>query len=80
MNGNNAHENHALGEGKRDSPEECQQLCQQTQGCVVFTFRPNNRECWLKHTKTGGRRSSGAISGDKYCEGKFFEGLQYIIT
>ena len=56
----------------RKSPEECQQLCQETDQCVVFTFRPDKGQCWLKHTKSTAQRSTGAISGNRQCEGEWF--------
>ena len=59
------------GQRTSNSPRECQQLCQQQYGCVVFTFRASGKECWLKHTKSAGVVSSGAISGNRNCEGKF---------
>ena len=58
------------GNDMRDNPEECQQLCQQTEGCVAFTFTSKGA-CWLKDFKSQGERKSGAFSGDKYCQGKF---------
>ena len=82
MNGKKEHENYALGQGMRDNPEDCQHLCQQTEGCVAFTFKTKGREsggCWLKYSKSEGIQLSpkkGAISGNKYCKGKFFGSLE----
>ena len=67
--GNDLNGQDAKGQGKRDSPEECQQLCQETPGCNAFTYRPVG--CWMKSTKAPGIKSSDAVSGDKYCNGKF---------
>ena len=61
--------NYALGEGRRDSAKECQQLCQQTQGCLFFTYRHASKECWLKSEDSGRSTQNGAISGKNYCEG-----------
>ena len=55
--------------GKRDSPEDCQRLCQDRQDCAFFTYKERNKECWLKTSDAGRhyQERSNAISGKKYC-------------
>ena len=57
--------------GRKDSVDECQQLCQATAGCAFFTYNPQNQFCHLK-TSDNGRldyrlESKGIVSGPKFC-------------
>ena len=73
INLNSGHEHYGRGAGKRESAEECQKLCQETEGCSVFTYKTRIKECWLKSTDTGRSYSAGDISGKKFCDS---EGMQ----
>ena len=55
------------GSGKRDSPSECQRLCQKRDGCKTFVWKPN-RVCWLKSEYVKKKNQEGTISGQKYCD------------
>jgi hypothetical protein len=68
INLNSDHENYGRGAGKRESVKDCQTLCQETKGCLVFTYKTGNKECWLKSTDNGRSNSAGDISGKKFCD------------
>ena len=51
----------------QDTAEECQLLCQQTNGCNVFTWDSERKWCWLKTGIAGSVELEGAISGPKFC-------------
>ena len=55
------------GPGKRDSPFECQRLCQKRGGCKAFVWKPT-RECWLKSEYLKKKNQKSTISGRKYCD------------
>ena len=59
-------EDYGAGDGRRDSAEQCQLLCQSRPACDFFTYRPNERSCWLKTLGWTGYQT-GAISGTKFC-------------
>jgi len=46
--------------------ERCQKRCQETEGCVVFSW-VTNWHCWLKSADKGGEYSSDVISGPRTC-------------
>ena len=61
---------------KKETPEECQELCQNTEDCVEFTWvGPNANDwvkgrkmCWLKNqTSPNPTSSEHRVSGPKYC-------------
>ena len=63
------------------SAEQCQQICQETAGCVGFTFRKGEqrkKNCYIKHTFEERKPADGAISGPPSC-GIFPSTFQYII-
>ena len=67
------------------SPEDCQKLCQETNGCEAFTFREGKKKgriarCFLKDSKLGRKETgvTGATSGDRDCKGKFSSTYMYI--
>lgn len=54
-----------------DTTFACQMQCQARADCFYFTFKVNQRLCWLKNAYApNGRHSvgSGIVSGPKYCE------------
>ena len=61
MSINNGHDD------ERNSVEECQHLCQQTDGCNVFTWYSERKWCWLKSGIAASIELQGAISGPKQC-------------
>ena len=61
MSINNGHDD------ERNSVEECQHLCQQTDGCNVFTWYSERKWCWLKSGIAASIELEGAISGPKQC-------------
>ena len=46
-------------------------MCQETEGCNVFTYRLDNKDCDLKTSDAGRETDVGAISGTKYCKGRY---------
>lgn len=60
-----------------DTPEECQQLCQDNKKCVAFTWvMPNvlegvlkdrGNECWMKYAKATPMATRNVISGPREC-------------
>ena len=66
INADPSDEDYGAGDGRRDSAEQCQRLCQSRHACEFFTYRPNDRSCWLK-TLGLTRYQTGAISGNKFC-------------
>ena len=60
---------------KRDTPEECQSLCRDTDGCVHFSWIPadsswvqGRKRCCLKSAKnTSPVIKAGVVSGPKSC-------------
>ena len=62
--------NYAWEDGKRNSPLECQKLCQSTKECKAFTYYPRNGHCWLKTSDSDRREFGGMISGPKHCDMK----------
>ena len=61
MSINNGHDD------EKNSVEECQHLCQQTDGCNVFTWYSERKWCWLKSGIAASIELEGAISGPKQC-------------
>ena len=49
-----------------ESAEECQTLCQNTEGCNWFTMNPGYR-CWLKSGKGTGEENTGWLTGPVNC-------------
>ena len=47
---------------------KCQQSCQATEGCMVFSYKRTAKECWLKKSDAGRRTEIGYISGWKECD------------
>ena len=52
---------------EQNTAEECQHLCQQTDGCNVFTWDSERKWCWLKSGISSSIEYQGAISGPKIC-------------
>jgi hypothetical protein len=73
---NNGHET------KKNSAEECHQLCQSNDNCVAFTWVQLNvpsgplvgreRECWIKHKQAIGIPVQYVVSGTKDCGYDYF--------
>ena len=63
-------DNYARGSGMRESAVDCQLLCQTTEGCMVFTYIPSKKECWLKSSPSGRTFRADSVSGNKYCTGE----------
>ena len=68
INAESGHKNYARGAGKCESAQECQRLCQETEECLVFTYKTGNKECWLKSTDSGRSYRVGDISGKNFCD------------
>ena len=51
----------------KNSATACQLLCQEVEFCKYFTWRKDNRECWLKNEKGTADHNENAISGPKLC-------------
>ena len=74
-------------EWKKDTPYECQVLCQEIDACVEFTWISPDHEsrwvngrnrCCLKHTKNQSPTvRKGRLSGPKVC-GKYPVNIVYI--
>ena len=63
------------GKTKRETPEECLELCQETPGCFGFTWGRNGDECWLKNGRKEGKKKEveGRVSGTRYsCKGEYY--------
>ena len=62
------------GEHRGGTPEQCQELCKETPGCVGWTWGFNGDECWVKHTLANKREGvDGRVSGKKNaCKGDNF--------
>ena len=43
---------------KTESFEECAQQCRDSEGCQCITFRPSDKNCWLKNKRGGGNGPS----------------------
>ena len=67
MNEYPTHKDYAEDKGRRDSPSECQLLCQQTKGCKAFVWKPN-RNCWLKKAYSKRIHQDGSFSGKRECD------------
>ncbi|XP_023327401.1 salivary plasminogen activator alpha 1 [Eurytemora carolleeae] len=61
-------EGFALNSFPAGSYQICQELCQQTEGCLAFTWRSYSKDCSLKNSWYGSQqRMVGAVSGPAYC-------------
>ena len=49
------------------SATECQKMCQKVEKCKYFTWRRDNKECWLKKERGGSDPNENAVSGPKFC-------------
>lgn len=64
-------------QNKKNSAEECQQLCKNNDACVAFTWVQlnvpegpllgNDGACWIKHKKASGTPSQYVVSGNRDC-------------
>ena len=61
MSINNGHDD------EKNTAEECQHLCQQTDDCNVFTWDSERKWCWLKSGISSSIELEGAISGPNIC-------------
>ena len=61
MSINNGHDD------EKNSAQECQHLCHQTDDCNVFTWDSKRKWCWLKSGISSSIELEGAISGPKIC-------------
>merc|ERR1712012_409101 len=68
-----------LAEEKRDSPHECQFMCQSLAACEFFTFKPRTKKC-IATTARGEKLKKGqkAVSGPRYCPGASHPCKQYL--
>lgn len=68
-----------VAEEKRDSPHECQFLCQSLEACEFFTYRPRSQKC-IASTARGDKLKKGqqAVSGPRYCPGASHRCKQYV--
>ena len=69
---------------EKNTAEECQHLCQQTDDCNVFTWDSERKWCWLKSGISSSIELQGAISGPKTCGmsiyiKKFFVGFGSVL-
>ena len=62
----------------KESKEECQKYCQDTSGCLYFTWvditHPDHsvhKKCYLKNMIVEIKKKEGTYSGPKFCEGNF---------
>ena len=62
----------------QESKEKCQKYCQDTSGCLYFTWvdithtDPSyHKKCYLKKTIVKIKKKEGTYSGPKFCEGNF---------
>ena len=62
----------------KESKEKCQKHCQDTSGCLYFTWvddtHPsswNHKKCFLKDTLIESKAGEGIYSGPKFCQGNF---------
>ena len=61
-------------EHRRETPEQCQELCKETPRCFGWTWGASGDHCWVKHT-LGNKREGveGRVSGKKNsCNGEYF--------
>ena len=73
LNANEDDPHHAKGnDGRRNSPEECQQLCQEVQECNFFTYTPTDQACYLKTSSSGKRKHTYATSGPRICQKGYY--------
>ena len=58
--------------GKKDSPGQCQDWCQQTPACELFTYALDSGYCYLKSRGWNPqlKPALNKVSGPKYCPGK----------
>ena len=74
---------------KTDSDQECQAACENTVGCVEFTWievaefdaQETKHSCCLKrkfHKDQNIRASPGSVSGPKNCDGEFLPKLDLL--
>ena len=68
LNNQTSDTNYSLGYENLESAKDCRELCQDTNGCLGFTWESYNKTCSLKSAMEGKRSQEGAISGKKYCE------------
>ena len=45
------------------SAEACQTLCQTVEACIVFSWQPSTRDCWLKMSDEGMRTQQMVCQG-----------------
>ena len=54
----------------RDSVKECQVLCKLKVGCVAFTWKRQDRQCFLKGRVNSAVYVKGLVSARKFCDDK----------
>ena len=64
----------------KDTPEECQNKCQETSYCVQFTWVRDAKKCHLKKhlTTPSSGAHLGCVSGPKYCGGYDLDGIEKV--
>ena len=64
---NNVDRHHNGFQSTKNSATDCQLWCQEIQYCKYFTWRKDNKECWLTNEQGIGDHNENAISGPKFC-------------
>ena len=67
INSDKNDDDYGSGAGKRDSLEQCRDLCKSRKRCNFFSYKKQSKECWLKTSDSGKRLASGTISGTTFC-------------
>jgi len=48
---------------RKETAEDCRELCKSNPQCRYFTWKKQSKECWLKTSDKGRHRQRGSISG-----------------
>ncbi|PFH31778.1 hypothetical protein BESB_022700 [Besnoitia besnoiti] len=61
-----------------ESVEECQNRCQQTKGCIHFTYNSHSESCHLKATRPQLYKHGGDLTGSRTCDTRCLKkGIDY---
>ena len=52
---------------KVKSQEDCAKLCVKKEKCVVWTYTPKQKTCYVKKVKGKGSKIKGKVSGNRAC-------------